>query len=279
MTKYYFHNGEKQLGAFDKEELKKYKINKDTPVWYDELDEWTTAGKVEELRDILEKEPPTFNPSKIDSIEDNDLNSESFLKKYRFIIITIVFLLISGLLFYSLKDNTSNSPIDENNETFINESNETLTFPQNEETDTSNQIAVDEESQSNSSNRKKTAEQIKQDLLQSEQNSPLNYISIDATDKPNRVKTRNGTFFRSSKHKIDGALVVGFISNRATLAEFKDIVYRVNYTSETGTVISSEEFTIYDYLYPQSSLEINQKVYPPKGTTYISCEIVRASYN
>ncbi len=67
MKKYFLHNGTEQQGPFDIEELNAKKINKDTPIWYEGLDNWTTADKVDELKDLLRTmtPPPFGEPKKI----------------------------------------------------------------------------------------------------------------------------------------------------------------------------------------------------------------------
>jgi hypothetical protein len=56
MKKYFLHNGTTHEGPFDFEEIKAREITSETAVWYDGLDDWTTAGKVEELK-VLIKTP------------------------------------------------------------------------------------------------------------------------------------------------------------------------------------------------------------------------------
>jgi hypothetical protein len=64
MKKYYIFIEAIQSGPFDIDELKSRNINENTPIWYTGLDKWTTAGKVEELKDILNKStPPPFTQS------------------------------------------------------------------------------------------------------------------------------------------------------------------------------------------------------------------------
>ncbi len=53
MKKYFFNDGTAQLGPFTLEELKDKNIRADTPVWYDGLEQWTTAGQLEELSSLL----------------------------------------------------------------------------------------------------------------------------------------------------------------------------------------------------------------------------------
>ena len=58
MKKYYLHNGQENIGPFDKEELRVQKINKDTLVWADDWNEWKKAREIDELKIILLSIPP-----------------------------------------------------------------------------------------------------------------------------------------------------------------------------------------------------------------------------
>lgn len=59
MEQYYLRKGSKTIGPFEIKDLKERKISKQTAVWTDEMDDWTTAEKVEELKSII-KTPPIF---------------------------------------------------------------------------------------------------------------------------------------------------------------------------------------------------------------------------
>ncbi len=61
MKKYYYNDGTAQQGPFTLEELQAKNITAQTPVWYDGLPDWTTAGQVEELKDIFVHTPPPFH--------------------------------------------------------------------------------------------------------------------------------------------------------------------------------------------------------------------------
>ncbi len=61
MKKFYIHNGTEQMGPFEIDELKSRDIHSDTPIWYEGLENWTTAGQVEDLKNILKNSsPPPF---------------------------------------------------------------------------------------------------------------------------------------------------------------------------------------------------------------------------
>lgn len=69
MKKYYLNDGTAQQGPFTLEELQSKNITPQTPVWYDGLADWTTAGQVEELKDILVHTPPPFHDPNVPSVE------------------------------------------------------------------------------------------------------------------------------------------------------------------------------------------------------------------
>lgn len=65
MKKYFIHNGTDQLGPFNINDLKSREINGETPIWYEGLENWTTANQVNELKEILQTAtPPPFNHPK-----------------------------------------------------------------------------------------------------------------------------------------------------------------------------------------------------------------------
>jgi len=61
MKKYYLQIATEKVGPFDIEDLKTLGVNKDTPIWYDGLASWTTAGNVDELKNLFTTTPPPFD--------------------------------------------------------------------------------------------------------------------------------------------------------------------------------------------------------------------------
>jgi len=57
MTQFFTHDGENEQGPFDLERLKSQSLKKDTPIWYEGLENWTTAGEVEELKELFLAKP------------------------------------------------------------------------------------------------------------------------------------------------------------------------------------------------------------------------------
>ncbi len=96
--------------------------------------------------------------------------------------------------------------------------------------------------------------------------------------KRKKTKVRKLNLRCKFKELFDAVTIMGNIINNATLATYKDIVCKVNYISETGSSISSVNFTIYNYVSPNDITEFEQKVYPPSGTSTFRFEIVNSSF-
>lgn len=73
MKKYYLHDGTKNIGPFDIAELQEKKITKTSPVWFEGIEDWTTAGEIEELKNILVSTPPPIKKN----VSDTKTNSKS----------------------------------------------------------------------------------------------------------------------------------------------------------------------------------------------------------
>jgi hypothetical protein len=60
MKKYFINDGTQQQGPFSLEELIAMKITPNTPVWHEGMDQWKTAGQLEELNVLFSQQPPAF---------------------------------------------------------------------------------------------------------------------------------------------------------------------------------------------------------------------------
>lgn len=58
MEKYYLYINDEQQGPFNIEELKNKKINRNTKVWFEGLEDWKNAEDIEELKAIVASIPP-----------------------------------------------------------------------------------------------------------------------------------------------------------------------------------------------------------------------------
>jgi hypothetical protein len=284
MKIYFIQHDGKQLGPFDKLELIEMKLSKTTAIWYEPLEDWTIIEKVKELKDIFMITPPPFNAKKIEVEDQNqiiDNNKEEnklppipkpgklieedlenkFKMKNIFYAATIIILVAVIYFVYAAKNSDqiieNGKGIQSDNNEVVNQNKDILSTPE--------KIAP------------KSADKIRDELRIKEQNSPLDYLTIQASINENKVQTRNPTMFRRSKYKIDGYILNGTISNIATLAVFKDIEIKVTFISKTGTKISSEKFFVYDNSFPNNNVNFEHKIYPPDGTSNFEYKIISAS--
>lgn len=109
MKKYYLHNGTESSGPFDIEELKTKKISTQTPIWFEGMEKWETAGEIEELKTIFAVVPPSINPftantptastTKMEKIDEDEESKILGLSKTTFIIVFAILILIGGSLY------------------------------------------------------------------------------------------------------------------------------------------------------------------------------------
>ena len=116
MKKYFLHNGTESSGPFDFEELKAKKITKASPVWFEGIENWKTAGEIPELRTIFVVIPPpipTFSAvppkPKLEKIEEEKAERKIFglSKKTFFIVLAGLVLIIGITVLNTLEDNRS----------------------------------------------------------------------------------------------------------------------------------------------------------------------------
>lgn len=239
MKKYYLHNGTEQQGPFTLEELTTKSIDKYTLIWYEGLEDWIPAEKVDELKDLLNRtEPPVLTnkqtpPSppiqkeshRIETTHSSQPSVENKKKSNRGITITIfLILIVGGFAFFETLRNGSAY------ETGV---------------DTYQQKVL-------------TVEEI-------EQSQPTVFLQADGNYNEN---------FWGTKIKVHGV-----ITNSATVATYKDAVVRVTYYSKTKTNLGSNDYTIYESFPPHSTTNFELKIKNYKDVNSIGWEVVSAVAN
>jgi len=231
MKKYFLHNGTIQEGPFDNEDLRAKNISNDTPIWHEGLSEWTTAGKIEELKDVLKLSPPPFKTStpppiqKPSSTQNNSIQIP-IKKKSNWIIRVIIAAVILGVVLYRFNKNNSNptvNPYETNGETY--------------------------------QEKVMTVEEI-------ERSQPTNFLTADGNYNEN---------FRRDKIKVHGV-----ITNKATVATYKDAIIRITYYSKTKTELTQEDYTIYNFFPPNSTKNFELKIKNYSNVGSIGWEVIDA---
>lgn len=271
--KYYLILDDIQKGPFTLEELKSFELDKSRLVWFEELEDWTPLEKIGELSHIIKRVPPPIKPfvAKPPPVRTKFevTKKDSFFKtnKWYFIVGFVLLLLLTIAFFTQNKEQTSSE------EPLSSEQTSTLQ---------ENNIQINSTAQTNDfkpiEERELSPSELREQLLEKEQSRPLNYLSINGSLSENKVKTKHGTFFRSSEWKVDGYMLEGYITNTATIATFKDITVRISFISSTGSTIDKIDFVVYDFVPANDGISYKEKIYPPEGTVTYEVSILRAKY-
>lgn len=73
MREYYIYNGQVKKGPFDLEQLKSQSLNKETPVWYEGLKDWSMAGNIDELKDFFIPRTPPLPPPPVPKVVQKNI--------------------------------------------------------------------------------------------------------------------------------------------------------------------------------------------------------------
>ena len=111
MKQYYIYDGQIKKGPFNLEQLKSQSLSRETPVWYEGLENWAMAGNLEELKELfIRKNVPPPLPK---SFEKNSLSRNEVLnsfadadellpepRKRSLLIPVLIFLIIAGIVIW-----------------------------------------------------------------------------------------------------------------------------------------------------------------------------------
>jgi len=104
-------------------------------------------------------------------------------------------------------------------------------------------------------------EQTKETLEQTEKKNPLRFLSVEGSDK---------------KNLIGQTVIRGTITNKATVARFKDIDVELSFFSKTGALLQKDHEVIYETIAPGNSTNFKTKTRAPVGTDSVAMNIYRA---
>ena len=118
--------------------------------------------------------------------------------------------------------------------------------------------------QSNSGKKeedKNSYESAKTTLLDKEKKNPGNFLTVSGHDK----------------HNLIGQMVIkGSITNKATVASYKDVDVKLEFYSKTGTLLETDHETVYEEIAPGESKSFKTKYFAPKGSDSVALHVVSA---
>ncbi len=108
---------------------------------------------------------------------------------------------------------------------------------------------------------KQSYEKTKQELLKKEQKNPRDFLVVDGHD--------NRNFFGQT-------VIKGKITNKATVAVFKDVKVKLSFYSKTMALLESDDETVFELLHPGETKSFKTKYFAPKGTDSVALAIISA---
>ena len=104
-------------------------------------------------------------------------------------------------------------------------------------------------------------EQTKESMEQTEKKNPKRFLTVDGHDKRNL---------------LGQTVIKGTISNKATVASYKDVDVELTFFSKTGALHAKDHEVIYETIGSGSSTNVKTKSFAPKGTDSVAMKIVGA---
>ena len=81
----------------------------------------------------------------------------------------------------------------------------------------------------------------------------------------------------SNKHNLVGQTVIkGVITNKATVAIYKDVDVQLDFYSKTGALLETDRETVYETIRPGQSKSFRTKYFAPKGSDSVALKVLDA---
>jgi hypothetical protein len=149
MRQYFIQNGQNEEGPFDLEQLKLQTLKKDTPIWYEGLESWTTVGEIEELKSIFISKltpPPFVKPTEVKATppktEQTSYAStsyeEAFPTKKRSLLVPLIIggvIVVSGIVGWLVYQNSQHTATIDNLQEKVTTQDNAIQTQQTQETE------------------------------------------------------------------------------------------------------------------------------------------------
>ncbi len=104
-------------------------------------------------------------------------------------------------------------------------------------------------------------EKVKETLAEKEKNSPARFLVVDNRDR---------------KNLIGQTVVIGTLSNQATVCWYKDVELKLSFFSKTGVKLDEGLETVYENIGPGKTVKFKTKYFAPKGTDSVAVIVTKA---
>jgi hypothetical protein len=107
----------------------------------------------------------------------------------------------------------------------------------------------------------KSYEEVKESLAEKEKNNPSKFLLVDNHDR---------------KNLIGQTVVIGHLTNRATVCWYKDVEVKLSFFSKTGVKLDEGIETIYENIGPGKTIKFKTRYFAPKGTDSVAVMVLKA---
>lgn len=107
-------------------------------------------------------------------------------------------------------------------------------------------------------------EQTKETLGETEKKNPNRFLTVEGHDRKNLIGQR---------------VINGIVSNKATVASYKDVDIELSFFSKTGALLEKDHEVVYETIAPGGTASFKTKYFAPKGTDSVAMKIVTAKVN
>jgi hypothetical protein len=104
-------------------------------------------------------------------------------------------------------------------------------------------------------------EKVKETLAEKEKNNPARFLVVNNHDR---------------KNLIGQTVVIGTLSNQATVCWYKDVELKLSFFSKTGVKLDEGLETVYENIGPGKTVKFKTKYFAPKGTDSVAVIVTKA---
>jgi len=122
-------------------------------------------------------------------------------------------------------------------------------------------LSCSESETTKAANEKESYEIAKESLQDKEVKNSQNFLTVTG----------------NNRHNLVGQTVIkGTITNKATVASYKDVDIKLDFYSKTGTLLETDKETVYEIIAPGQSKNFKTKYFAPKGTDSVALMVISA---
>ncbi|MES2004402.1 MAG: FxLYD domain-containing protein [Bacteroidota bacterium] len=105
-------------------------------------------------------------------------------------------------------------------------------------------------------------EKVKESLAEKEQKNPAKFVMVSNHKR---------------KNIIGQTVVIGTLTNRATVCWYKDVEIKLSFFSKTGVKLDEGLETVYENIGPGKTVKFKTKYFAPKGTDSVAVIVTKAT--